>query len=62
MITTVTLGYKERGRYHQPQKAAYWNGQTRAGEPAASGVYFYVLRASNSEKEVIDTGKMVILK
>ena len=62
LITTVTLGYKERGRYHQPQKAAYWNGQTREGEPAASGVYFYVLRASNSEKEVIDTGKMVILK
>ena len=62
LITTVTLGYKERGRYHQPQQAAYWNGQTQEGEPAASGVYFYVLRASNSEKEVIDTGKMVILK
>ena len=62
LVKTVTVGKKERGRYYQPQQAAYWNGKTQYNEPAASGIYFYVLRASSNGKEVIDSGKMVILK
>ena len=61
-VRTIDLGLKERGRYHQQEKAAYWDGYSAQGERAASGVYFYVLKAKNSSEDFIDTGKMVILK
>ena len=61
-VRTIDLGLKERGRYHQQEKAAYWDGYSAQGERAASGVYFYVLKAKNSSEDFIDAGKMVILK
>jgi hypothetical protein len=47
-----------RGRYTSKEKAAYWDGLTQAGEQAAGGVYFYVLRAGRFTA----AKKMVILK
>ena len=58
LVRTLDLGTMPRGRYVSKEKAAYWNGQTEAGERAASGVYFYVMRAGRFSA----ARKMVILK
>jgi hypothetical protein len=58
MIRTITLGTKKAGVYAAKNKAAYWDGKDSFGQPAASGVYFYTLRAG----EFIVTRKMLILK
>jgi hypothetical protein len=58
LVRTLDLGAQPRGRYISKSKAAYWNGRTEFGERAASGVYFYVLKAGNFTA----TRKMVILK
>jgi hypothetical protein len=58
LVRHLELGFQERGRYTSRQKAAYWDGRNDLGEQAASGVYFYVLRAG----DYTDTRKMVILK
>jgi len=58
LVRTLELGRQPRGRYVRQDKAAYWDGRTRLGERAASGVYFYVLKAGNFSA----TQKMVILK
>jgi hypothetical protein len=44
-VRTLDLGVQQRGRYASRDKAAYWDGLNQAGEKAASGVYFYVLKA-----------------
>jgi flagellar hook assembly protein FlgD len=58
LIRTLDLGMQPRGRYTSKEKASYWDGLTQAGEQAASGVYFYVLRAGRFTA----AKKMVILK
>jgi len=45
LVRVLDLGLQPRGRYISKEKAAHWDGCTDAGERAASGVYFYVLRA-----------------
>ncbi|MBM3239117.1 T9SS type A sorting domain-containing protein [Candidatus Poribacteria bacterium] len=58
LVRTLALSMQPRGRYIQKGKAAYWDGRTEFGERAASGLYFYVLKAGNFTA----TRKMVILK
>ena len=58
IVRTLDLGLQTRGRYQSRDTAAYWDGRNQFGERAASGIYFYVLRAGDYYK----TRKMVILK
>jgi len=58
LIQVLDLGMQPRGRYISKEKAAYWDGRNEIGERAASGVYFYVLKAGNFTA----TKKMVIVK
>ena len=58
LVRTLDLGMQPRGRYVNKSKAVYWNGRSEFGERAASGVYFYVLKAGN----FVSVRKMVILK
>ncbi len=58
LIRTLELGQMPAGAYSDKDRAAYWDGQNAAGEPVASGVYFYTLRAGDFSA----TRKMVIRK
>ncbi|MBI1923309.1 T9SS type A sorting domain-containing protein [Candidatus Poribacteria bacterium] len=58
VVRTLDLGFQRRGRYISRERAAYWDGRNEVGEHVASGVYFYVLKAS----AFTATRKMVILK
>jgi len=58
LVRTLDLGMQPRGRYISRSKSAYWNGRTEFGERAASGLYFYVLKAGNFTA----TRRMAILK
>ncbi|MBI1927480.1 T9SS type A sorting domain-containing protein [Candidatus Poribacteria bacterium] len=57
-VRTLSLGFKLSGYYLTRDKAAYWDGRNTSGEPVASGVYFYTLKAG----KFTDTRKMLILK
>jgi len=58
LVRTLELGQQPRGRYISKSKAVRWDGRTEFGERAASGLYFYVLKAGNFKA----TRKMVIIK
>ena len=58
LVRTLELGQMPAGVYSDKGRAAYWNGQNEQGEPVASGVYFYTLKAG----EFSATRKMVIRK
>lgn len=58
LVRTLHVGMKARGRYISKDRAAYWDGRTQLGERAASGVYFYLLRAG----DYVSMRKMAILK
>ncbi len=58
LVRTLDLGHQPAGRYQEPSRAAYWNGENEIGAPVASGVYFYTLTAA----DFTATRKMVILK
>ena len=58
LVRTLALGHQPPGRYQSRSRAAYWDGQNDAGEPVASGVYFYTLTAG----EFSATRKMLIRK
>jgi hypothetical protein len=57
-VRTLDLGWQSQGRYISKEKAAYWDGRTEFGERAASGVYFYVLKAGGDTA----TRKMIVVK
>ena len=47
VVRTLDLGHQRAGLYHGRSRAAYWDGRNAQGEPVASGVYFYTLRAGD---------------
>lgn len=58
IIRTLSLGYKSAGFYHNPGRAAYWDGKNTSGESVASGIYFYQLTTESFQQ----TRRMIILK
>ena len=58
LVGTLDLGQRNRGFYRSRTRAAYWDGRNASGEPVASGVYFYQLRANDFSA----TRRMVIMK
>ena len=58
LVRTLELGQMPAGVYSDKERAAYWDGRNAAGEPVASGVYFYTLTAGDFKA----TRKMVIRK
>ena len=57
-IRQLSLGFQTIGTYRTQARAAYWDGHNSAGEPVASGVYFYTLQAGQTKA----TRKMIITK
>ncbi len=58
LIRKLSLGFQTAGTYRMQSRSAHWDGHNSAGEPVASGVYFYTLIAG----EFIATRKMLIRK
>ena len=58
LVRKLDLGRKEEGIYLEKSRAGYWDGRNDAGEPAASGVYFYNLQS----KDFSITKKLLLLK
>ena len=58
VVRRLDLGHRRAGSYDSRGRAAYWDGRNAAGEPVASGVYFYTLSAGDFSA----TRKMVIRK
>ncbi len=58
LIRKLSLGFQTAGTYRTQSRSAHWDGHNSAGEPVASGVYFYTLRAGQTKA----TRKMVIAK
>ena len=58
LVRTLALGHQPAGVYQSKSRAAYWDGRNELGEPVASGVYFYTLKAG----EFTATRKMLIRK
>ena len=58
LVRRLTLGHQPAGIYQTRSRAAYWGGRNVFGEPVASGVYFYVLKAG----DFTATRKMLIKK
>ena len=46
LVRTLKVGQKPKGIYLGREQAVYWDGTDEAGEPVASGVYFYQLIAA----------------
>ena len=57
-IRHIDLNRLKAGIYESKDRAIYWDGRNKSGEYAASGVYFYTLRAGN----VRATQKMILMK
>ena len=58
IVRQLPLGHQLPGFYQSKDRAAYWDGKNELGEPVASGVYFYTLKAG----EFTATRKMLIRK
>lgn len=57
-IRMLVLGHQPVGIYESRSRAAHWDGKNTQGEPVASGVYFYTLKAGDFSA----TRKMLIRK
>ena len=57
-IRRLEMGHQAAGLYRNQHRAAYWDGRNGGGEPIASGVYFYTLKAG----DFTATRKMLIRK
>ena len=58
LVRRLALGRMPAGIYHGKARAAYWDGENFQGEPVASGLYFYTLKAGDFSA----TKKMLIRK
>ena len=58
VVRMLVLGHQPAGIYQDRARAAYWDGRNAQGEPVASGVYFYTLKANDFSA----TRKMLIQK
>ncbi len=58
VVRTLKLGSMPAGTYQSRSRAAHWDGKNALGEPVASGVYFYTLKAD----DFTSTRKMLIRK
>ena len=58
LVRTLDIGHRAAGSYQDRSRAAYWDGKNGAGEPVASGVYFYTLTVGDFKA----TRKMIIRK
>ena len=58
LIRTLSFGHQPAGIYQSKSRAAYWDGRNALGEPVASDIYFYTLKAA----EFTATRKMLIRK
>ena len=59
IVRQLKVGFQTAGTYRTHASAAHWDGRNFAGEPVASGVYFYTFQAAGQTKA---TRKMVITK
>ena len=57
-IRRLEVGHQAAGIYRSRNRASNWDGRNRDGEPVASGLYFYTLRAG----EFTATRRMLIRK
>ena len=57
-VRRFNLGYQHVGTYTTRGRAVYWDGEDMYGEPVASGLYFYQIRAG----DYAQVRRMVILK
>ena len=58
VVRDLDLGHQRAGMYHSRSSAAHWDGRNAVGEPVASGLYFYTLKAG----DFAATRKMLIRK
>ena len=58
LVRTLALGHQPAGVYQSKSRAVYWDGKNELGEPVASGLYFYTLKAG----DFTATRKMLIRK
>ena len=58
VVRDLDLGHQRAGMYQSRARAAHWDGRNAHGEPVASGVYFYTLKAG----DFTATRKMLIRK
>ena len=58
VVRDLDLGHQRAGIYRSQSRAAHWDGRNAQGEPVASGVYFYTLKAG----DFTTTRKMLIRK
>ncbi|MDE0688630.1 MAG: dockerin type I domain-containing protein [Candidatus Poribacteria bacterium] len=58
LVRTIPIGFKPVGYYLTRQRAAYWDGRNKAGEPVSSGVYFLQFVAG----DFAATQRVVIVK
>jgi hypothetical protein len=63
LVREIALGKKVAGIYHQKECAAYWDGKDARGGMVASGIYWYVLKASDERMgSFVATRRMVMVK